>query len=191
MRVPLAMHNIGRMVYVGAAAAVVIVLALALAITHRPSQATVTAHNSPQTANDLFGAGFRAQIGGNLDGAVSDYKQAVAIDPKNVGSWYDLGVIAQARHQDGPAETYYRTALIVAPDYPQALYNLAILRTAGDPWEAIDLYRHLIALDPKDAKSHLNLGYALRSVNQADEGQAEIAVALRMDPSLAPSSPPK
>ena len=160
-------------------------LGLALASCGGGSSPTPTAN-----ANDLFDAGYRAQIAGRTQEAIADYQAAIKADPKNKGSYYNLGVIYQAQGKTADAETNYRTALIVDPEYTPALYNLAILRTPTDPWEAVDLYRHLIAINAKDAKSHLNLGYVLKSLGQTDEGQNEINIALGLDPSLAASPSP-
>jgi Flp pilus assembly protein TadD len=84
------------------------------------------------------------------------------------------------------AENYYRLALGVDPDFPSALFNLAILRTAGgDTGEAIDLYRHIITVEPDNAAAHNNLGYALRSVGQEADGNAEITRASQLDSHFA------
>ena len=71
---------------------------------------------------------------------------------------------------------------MIDPDFAPCLFNLAILREgAGAYLEAIDLYRHVITVDPSTAEPHLNLAFALRSVGQEAEAQAEHNRALDLD----------
>jgi Flp pilus assembly protein TadD len=48
--------------------------------------------------------------------------------------------------------------------------------------EAESLYRRAIALRPGDAGAHLNLGLLLREEGRQDEGDAEVATALELNP---------
>jgi tetratricopeptide (TPR) repeat protein len=90
---------------------------------------------------------------------------------------------AASRHTR--AATSRRTALGIDADFVSALFNLAILRTAlGDDDEAVDLYQHIIELEPENAAAHLNLGFVLIAKGFEARGQAELAEAIRLDPSL-------
>jgi len=109
----------------------------------------------------------------------------LARDAHNKFALFDLGVVAQEQGNAPRAEDLYRRALAVDPNLQQALFNLAILRVAaGSLPEAEQLYRRVIALNPANAGAHLNLGFLLRQLGRADDGDAEIATAGRLDPKL-------
>jgi tetratricopeptide (TPR) repeat protein len=140
-------------------------------------------------ASTLLNAGLTAQTQGHVDVATKDYQQVLALDPANKYAMYDLGFIAQQAGQAAQAEKDYRQALNVDPNFASALFNLAILRTQPAPQEAVDLYRHAVTLNPKDAASHLNLGFLLVSLGQRDEGSAELRLATGIDPKLSSRVP--
>ena len=94
--------------------------------------------------------------------------------------------IAQTGGQASEAETQYRLALAIDPKYGPALYNLAILRAAdGATADALKLYREAIAANGKDANAHFNLGLLLRKTGDTKRGDAEIALAVLLNPSLS------
>jgi tetratricopeptide (TPR) repeat protein len=143
------------------------------------------APSAAQQASTLLNAGLTAQGQGHIDVATRDYQQVLALDPKNKFALYDLALIAQQAGQSAQADSQYRQALIVDPNFAVALFNLAILRTQPAPQEAIDLYRHAITLNPKDAASHLNLGFLLDSQGVKDEARSELKLAVGLDPKLS------
>lgn len=141
---------------------------------------------SPQKqATDLIGKGLQAQSTGNLDEAGRDYRDAIKKDPSNKIAYYDLAVVDQTKGRLTLAETEYRQALRLDPNFVPALFNLAIVRTAaGSKNEAVDLYRRAIAAQPSYAAAHLNLGFLLRDIGEVTAGNAELAKAVQIDPSL-------
>jgi len=141
--------------------------------------------SAPSSTAQLLTAGLAAQASGNTQAALADYQQVLTQEPGNKYALYNIGLIDQQQGKTTPAEAQYRAALVSDPNYVPALFNLAILRTGAAPYEAIDLYRHVIALQPSYAEAHLNLGYVLRSVGQVTEGNSEIAQAVSIKPSLA------
>jgi len=133
--------------------------------------------------------GLTAQAQGHTDQAISDYRQVLAIDPKNKYAIYNLGLNDQLAGRAQQAEQEYRQALAIDPNDPYALYNLAILRTGPAPQEAVDIYRHLLALNPSDAAGHLNLGFLLYAMGQKTDGTAELKLATGLDPTLTKRVP--
>lgn len=146
-----------------------------------------TAHPTPQSTAQLLSAGLAAQAAGRTQTAIDDYQAVLKQEPGNKYALYNLGLIDQQQSKTAAAEAEYRAALVSDPNYVPALFNLAILRTGTAPYEAIDLYRHIIALQSSYAEAHLNLGYVLRSIGQMSEGNAEIAQAVALKPSLRTS----
>ena len=141
--------------------------------------ATITGCGPQSTGNPAVAdiAGYKAYAAGNLSEAVSDYTAALSADPKNTGAYLNLGIFAQLQNRNADADSAYRNALIIDPNNQPALYNLANLVGPTNPWEAIDLYSHLLGLAPNNATAHNNLGAVLKSVGQNQEGDAELAAA--------------
>lgn len=144
---------------------------------------------SSTTIDTQLADGIHAQAKGDSALAVADYLAVVKRDPSNKLAWYDLGVIAHQAGQDTEAAKDYQAALASDAHYVPALYNLAILKTATDPKTAEQLYETAAEVEPKNAKVHLNLGFVLKMLGQDAKGNAEIAQAVKLDPSLAPRVP--
>jgi Tfp pilus assembly protein PilF len=149
-----------------------------------------SAQSQSQIASADLNAGLTAQASGDLATATTDYKNAIAHDPHNKYAYYDLGLVEQLQGQSAAAEANYRAALQIDPNFDRALFNLAIIRTGPSPAEAEELYRHVIALDPNDASAYLNLGFLLISESRTAEGQADLRMAVQLDPSDASRIPP-
>lgn len=143
---------------------------------------------STDTVSAVLKAGLQAQARGNLDAAVAEYTAVIKLDPSNTLAHYNLGVIDQERGSITRSANEYQRALSVRPDYVPALYNLATIEAARAPQQAQALYQKVIRLQPRDARARLNLGLLLRSAGRAKAGNAQIAAAFRLDPSLRNSS---
>ena len=139
------------------------------------------------SANTYLADGVRAQLAGQLALADADYLHVIRLDPHNKIAWYDLGVIQQQSGNKQQAETDYDKAIAADSRYVPALYNLGTLVAPADPASAARIYEKVISIQPGMAAAHLNLGYALKAMGQYASGQAQIAEALRLDPSLSPS----
>ena len=137
----------------------VVALLIAVCVT------ACTSKSDTQLASDSLQNGLEAQASGMLDQAATDYSDCIKHDPGNKFCLYDLGT--------------------VDPNYAPAIFNLAILRAqAGASAEAIGLYREYVKLMPKDAAGHLNIGLLLIQTGDTTEGNAQVAQALALDPSL-------
>jgi tetratricopeptide (TPR) repeat protein len=141
------------------------------------------------TANRLFSEGLQAQIHGQPALAANDYLRSLKINPGNKVAWYDLGLIQQEAGNNGQAEIYYERSSALDPHYVPPLYNLATLVAPRDPASAVKLYEKVIAVEPMLAEAHLDLGFALQALGQGAQGNAEIAEAVRLDPSLSSRVP--
>jgi Flp pilus assembly protein TadD len=121
--------------------------------------------------------------------AADHFQKAIVKDPSNKFAYYNLGLVTQLSGQSAVAETNYRAALQIDPNFRSALFNLAIIRTAASPDEAEQLYRHVIALLPNDAGPHLNLAFLLRSMGRKDEAKAEFTRAVAIEPQYSSRVP--
>ena len=141
------------------------------------------------TANRLFNEGLQAQNHGQPALAANDYLRSVRINPENKVAWYDLGLIQQAAGNNSQAATYYERSSALDQQYVPPLYNLATLVAPHNPASAVKLYEKVIAVQPKFAQAHLNLGFALQALGRRAQGNAQIAEAVRLDPSLSSRVP--
>jgi tetratricopeptide (TPR) repeat protein len=144
-----------------------------------------------ELANQALAAGLAAHKAGRLAEAAADYREVLVHDPNNKFAYYNLGVIDQTNGAFASADSNYNLALSIDPNYVPALFNLAIVKTAeGDLSSAIQLYQGAIQAQPDYAEAHLNLGFALIDDGQKKDGKAELAKAVKLDPSLASRIPP-
>lgn len=149
------------------------------------------ATRSPDTTPGALARGIAAHNAGRIDEARKDYFEVLSTDPQNKFAYYNLGQIARTANQLAIAEGYYRSALDVDPLYGPALFGLGAVRQALNfISEAVDLYRRDIAVEATNAAAHYNLGILLRIQGQTADGDAEIARAIQLDPTLPQPAPP-
>lgn len=90
----------------------------------------------------------------------------------------------QGRFEEAAAS--YEQALILNPDFPQALINLGNLWQSVDrPHDAIACYERALQLDPANARCHNNLGNAVRAAGNAEQAVAAFERAIQINPAFA------
>ena len=145
-----------------------------------------------QQAGDALQAGITAYNAKDYTTAVKEWQECLKHDSleDNKKCYYNIGLVYQNNNQLALAENEYRLALSLDPNYGPALFNLAIARVAlGDNTEAISLYRTYVSVLPNDPNGHLNLGLLLRQTGDVSGGNAELAIALQLNPQLIIPSP--
>ena len=150
-----------------------------------PSGSAAGTSPGAQQVQTLLTQGLAAQNAGNLGTATADYNQILAQQPANQYALYDLALVEQLQNDSVDAETHYRAALAVNPNFTPALFNLAIVVTPSSPTEAQALYNQVIALQPNNAAAHLNLGFVLQGLGKKALALVEFHKAVALDPSLA------
>ncbi len=118
-----------------------------------------------------------------MDGAIAEYRKAIALDPTFARAHSNLG---DALHDQGKldeAVACFRKAIELDANYAPAHVNLGnALREQGKLDEAIAECRKAIALDPKLAPAHYNLGLALQNKEKLDEAAAAYRKAIALKP---------
>ena len=90
--------------------------------------------------------------------------------------YLDVGQVALARE-------HLEAAVSLAPDFPDAYYNLGGVALAeGDAAAAIAAYRRAIALRPDYPEAHNNVGGLLAATGALDEAIVHYRLAVRSDP---------
>ena len=93
--------------------------------------------------------------------------------------YLDVGQVALARE-------HLERSIALAPDFPDAHYNLGGAALAeGDTAAAIAAYRQAIALRPDYPEAHNNLGGLLTATGALDEALVHYRLAVRFDPGHA------
>jgi Flp pilus assembly protein TadD len=123
---------------------------------------------------------------GDYDGAITCFRKAVEIDPKNAQNHFFLGNALGNKGQGDKAIACFRQAIELDPKHARAHSNLgAALRDKGQVDEAIACYKKAVALDPKLATAHYRLGNALGDKGQVDEAIACYQKAIDLNPEYA------
>jgi tetratricopeptide (TPR) repeat protein len=90
--------------------------------------------------------------------SVELYRQALAVNPKHVGAYTNLGRLLHARRQCDAAEAVYRQGLAHCGRDATLLFNLAIvLEDAHRSADAADMYREALKEAPDLPEAHYNL----------------------------------
>ena len=126
---------------------------------------------------------------GNSNGAVAEFRKAIAIDPHLPGIHFELAELLQSS-QDEPvkkeAEKEYRAALTDNPQDVKTILRLAdIDEQNGASQRALEEYKKALALQPGDADAKVGLAKILIEMNQTGEAVPLLEDAVRLDPTNA------
>ena len=138
---------------------------------------------------DGFDTEIDTAVGLISDGNSSDaevvLKKILSEAPNHALANFNMGVIAQFDNRLDDAINYYSIALVGAPMFKSALYNRGLAnRDVGNIEQAIADLSTVIANYPESASAAYNLGNILIEKGDQETGNAYIARALKLDPSL-------
>jgi Tfp pilus assembly protein PilF len=122
---------------------------------------------------------------GNNNGAVAEFRKAIAIDPHLPGIHFELAELLHSSEDEAvkkEAEKEYRSALAENPQDAKSILRLAdIDAQKGASQQALEEYRKAVALQPGDADAKLGLAKILTEMNQSDEALPLLEDAVRLD----------
>jgi len=126
---------------------------------------------------------------GNTNGAIEQYRRAIAIDPHLPGAHFELAELLHISQDAGvkkEAEEEYRAALKENPQDEKTILRLAeIDAQRGDIQQSYKGYMRAVELQPADADAKLGLAKTLIEMNQADKARALLEEAVRLEPTNA------
>ena len=96
---------------------------------------------------------------GEVDSAITHYRQALALKPDFAEGHNNLGVALARKGQIDEAILHYERALAAKPDYADAHYNLGLaLMRQGRQREAAEHFRRVLAIRPDfpDVRNNLD-----------------------------------
>ncbi len=130
-----------------------------------------------------FYAGLALEKRGLSTEALVEYNRALEIRPDDAETYERRGTVRGSLGDFAGQFEDYRRAVELAPDYPDALYNLAALRqrSGAPPSEYTALYARAVEADPDFIPARMALGMTLKALGRYDEaaGQFEKAVNRR------------
>jgi tetratricopeptide (TPR) repeat protein len=113
---------------------------------------------------------------GKLAEADAEYRQALALDPKNGGAHNNLGNALYLQGKLPEAAAAFRRAIALAPKDDARLHNgLGLVLSAQGKWaEAAAAFRQALRLQEGFADAHCKLGLILRNQGKLREALAEL-----------------
>lgn len=138
-----------------------------------------------EKAAKLIQDGSQLAAKNNVAAAMKDFSKAAKVDPSDAVAYYDLGVGYTDEQKDAAAQIAFNKAIAFDSKYTSAMYDLAILDTTKQPQEAVALYERILKIKPNGPDVLYNLGLLLDTLGHKTAGNADIAKAEQIDPSLA------
>lgn len=143
----------------------------------------------------LLDSAIAAQNAGDSATAKSQLEQIVnEVDPLEepelvTTAYFNLGVLAQKANDLNGAIANYRRALVIAPDYKPAIFNLALAITPIDAASAQMYYSMLVSISPEDANALYNFGLLKYQMGDKDGGRKLLKRAFAVAPELEAQLP--
>ena len=117
---------------------------------------------------------------GNLDTAIKLLKQAARLDPTDPEIANNLALLARDSAQPELAESEFRRAIKLRPDYMQARTALGRLLIDTEKWpEALAVYESLVHSAPHSVPARYGLGTAKLGAGDAEHAEALFDTLIR------------
>jgi len=114
---------------------------------------------------------------GRFDDAKEYFEKGVKLDPQNSLCLFNLGFIAERQGDATRAEEMFQQTIRTNPNFPDALLELANLRTAARRLpEAVDLLRRYVRVSHDPATGYYKLAMAERSLHQNEAADRDLSV---------------
>jgi tetratricopeptide (TPR) repeat protein len=128
-----------------------------------------------------FGTALLA--GGRVDDAITQYQQALQINPDYADAHFNLGNALRKNGRVEDAIAQYQKTLLTSPDYAEARLNLGVaLSQKGKLDDAITQYQKALQINRNYAEARVNLGNALAQEGKFDDAVAQYQLALQIRP---------
>jgi tetratricopeptide (TPR) repeat protein len=146
----------------------------------------VTYPRQKQTSNEsdalaAFNRGLGHYNKKDFEKAISDYTEAISLNPNYALAYYNRGVAHNEKKEYTEATSDYTEAIRLNPDYAHAYYNRGVAHyTQGNLDKAISDYTEAIRLKADYPDAYNNRGIAYKSQGILDKADADFAKAAQM-----------
>jgi tetratricopeptide (TPR) repeat protein len=145
--------------------------------------ASIEPSKPDQKVAELQGESILALLTGNLEKALDNLDQSLAIKPDMHEAWNNRGFALNALGRREEAIASYDKALAIKPDMHEAWYNRGFaLNALGRREEAIASYDKALAIKPDKHEAWNNRGNALNALGRREEAIASYDKALAIKP---------
>jgi tetratricopeptide (TPR) repeat protein len=153
---------------------------------------TPTATPTPQlSAQEYFDQGNALYEQGDLQAAVSAFREAVALDDQNAGYWHNLGVTYYGLNQMDEASDSFQRGLALAPDDAALNYLMGVVSIQFDQLGEAETYlTRANQSNPALPEPYFGLGVLYRLQGQRDQAIAAFETFLDLGPGQDPDAVP-
>ena len=134
---------------------------------------------SPSEAALLhFNLGLALSLLGDQQGAISEFKQAVAYRPRWAEAHYQLGVSRESIKDWSGAIIAFERTIVLQPSWVPAYFNLGkVYSQLGEVTKSIEAYQRAVRLEPNFSDAHYQLGVTLRAQSRPAEAIGPLEAA--------------
>jgi tetratricopeptide (TPR) repeat protein len=147
-----------------------------------PEEASKTTAESKAEAKAAYNKAVQAHLSNKLPEAISEYQNALTLNPEFSQAHCNLGLIFNQQHNYAKALSEFRKALAINPKDAITYNGIgAALRAEKDMAGAIKNWQTAVSLDPKLATAHYNLGTAYEMQKDVDRALESYRQAVKND----------
>ncbi|MEG4231765.1 tetratricopeptide repeat protein [Microcoleus sp. Pol11C3] len=143
-------------------------------------------YNHDTAAETYLNQGNANYKQGKIEEAISDYNQALDLDPKLAIAYNNRGKAKYAVGKKAEAISDYNQALDLNPKLAAGYKNRGLAKSGlGRIEEALADYNQAIDIDPNDADAYNNRGKVKYELGEKEEARADFVKANNLNPELA------
>lgn len=120
---------------------------------------------------------------GEYERAIVELKNVLAVDPTNAAACQEMATTYADAGMVADAESIYRKAIQLRPDYWGCYYSLGVLFWRNDrPDEAVEQFQRVIELTPDNMWGYNSLGAAYYNLDRLDEAHEMFGRSIAAQP---------